>query len=61
VRCAHVLWVCGVQFGRFKTLNCCDAREGEHRLNYVLAPSTYVVYTLPDHGTLVPKHVAVGT
>ena len=61
VRCAHVLWVCGVHFVHFKTSNCCDAREGEYRLNYVLDPRTYVVYTLPDEGTLVPKHVAVGT
>jgi hypothetical protein len=60
VRCAHVLWVCRVQFLHFKTLNCCDAREGEQRLNYVLDRRTFAVYTLPDDGTSLPKHVAVG-
>jgi hypothetical protein len=29
VRCPRVLWVCCVQFLHFKTLNCCDAPEGE--------------------------------
>ena len=57
MRCAHVLWVCGVQ----STFNCCDAREGEQHLNYVLGPRTFVVHKLPDDGTLVPKHAAVGT
>jgi len=42
VRCAHVLWVCGVQFGRFKTLNFCDAREDEYRLNYVRVGPTHL-------------------
>ena len=38
----------------------CDGSEDEERLNYLLELQTFFVGKLPDDGSFVPKHVAVG-
>jgi hypothetical protein len=48
--------MCSLEFQRFQTFNFYE----EH-LNYVLDPRKFVVEKLPDDGTLVSKHVGVGT
>jgi hypothetical protein len=45
-----------------KTFNFYDTSDGEQRLKHLLDLQTFVVVDkLPHDGTLVPKHVDVGT
>jgi hypothetical protein len=44
-----------------KTSDFCDGNVGELGLKYLLDLRRFVPEKLPDNGTLVPKHVGVGT
>jgi hypothetical protein len=44
-----------------KTFNFYDGSVGENCLIYVLDVRTFAAEKLPYDGTLVPKHVGVGT
>jgi hypothetical protein len=39
----------------------CNGNGDEKRIKYVLKLRSFVVDKLPEDGTLVPKHVEVGT
>jgi len=45
----------------FKICNYHDESKGDLHLKYVLDLRCFVVNKLPGDGTVVPKHVGVGT
>ena len=55
------IWMCNLEFKHFKTFNCYDGIVGEKCLKYVLDLRNFAAEKLSDAGTLVPKHVGVGT
>jgi hypothetical protein len=52
--CCAVVW-------SFNIVRLFDGSEGKWRLTYLLYLRNFVADRLPDDGTLVPKHVVVGT
>jgi len=58
---ALLLQQCGCVIWSFKTFNFYDESVGEYCLKYLLDLRTFVAEELPGDGTLVPKHVGVGT
>jgi hypothetical protein len=53
--------MCNLAFRYFNTFNFYDGSVGEQRLKHLLDLPNFVVDTLPDDGTVVPKHVEAGT
>jgi len=56
--CTYNCWCVIYSFDIFRLYN---GREGDQRPKYVLDLRTFVAEKLPDDGTLMPKHVGVGT